>query len=107
MTSERSLRCPRLQNTREGVGLSCTFQTSFIVFRSQRIRISGRIFRRRPSSHFASVALLHIDQIIVDATPELFKIEVKRKENDGFSSVFYEFMMDFRINNVTLESNSN
>lgn len=53
------------------------------------------------------MALLHIDQIIVDATPELFKIEVKRKENDGFSSVFYEFMMDFRINNVTLESNSN
>ena len=53
------------------------------------------------------MALLHIDQIIVDATPELFKIEVKRKENDGISSVFYEFMMDFRINNVTLESNTN
>ena len=50
---------------------------------------------------------MHIDQIIVDATPELFKIEVKRKENDGISSVFYEFMMDFRINNVTLESNTN
>lgn len=53
------------------------------------------------------MALLHIDQIIVDATPELFKIEVKRKENDGFYPVFYEFMMDFRINNVTLESNTN
>ena len=37
----------------------------------------------------------------------LVEIEVKHNENNDFYSAFYVFMMEFRINIVTLKSSTN